>query len=357
MEHEKSDGSTLLFRLDATGKCRGTIQEVSGRLAQIPPLDKTCAFDCTSMVLCLLMRTCEISQQVKEHLDSAVQRYASNGDYDPDDIYYISDAVYYANKNGQVKCTITGGNVDMPIDRDILSKVKRLAAEKSDAMMADKLFQSSQFLSYAQSAINSVTGRYKTKVKLKAYHGELDGDTAATDKRTIILNTHHQRKYFFDSLLNKFMSQMGGIFHECAFVLYMNFDIWKNQFEAMQNGTFLEVPAAQSNEEQEGLDALTEALQTELYRPMLMNVYHSVYNSLQDGHDEDKMIAEAVPFVGQCILMRREAKQAEFPSVEEMVDRHSESELYIMFSLILEASLFEDIYMEDPNTAMSLEPM
>lgn len=93
VEHEKNDGSTLLFRLDATGKCRGAIQEVSGRLAQIPTLDRSSAFDCTSMVLCLLMRTCEISQQVKEHLDNAVQRYASSGDFDPDDIYYISDAV------------------------------------------------------------------------------------------------------------------------------------------------------------------------------------------------------------------------------------------------------------------------
>lgn len=113
VEHEKNDGSTLLFRLDATGKCRGTIQEVSGRLAQIPTLDKNSAFDCTSMVLCLLMRTCEISQQVKDHLDNAVQRYASSGDFDPDDIYYISDAVYYANKSNQVKCTMTGGNIDM----------------------------------------------------------------------------------------------------------------------------------------------------------------------------------------------------------------------------------------------------
>lgn len=47
----------------------------------------------------------------------------------------------------------------MPIDRDILSKVKRLTAEKSGAMTADQLFTSSQFLSYAQSAINSVTGQ------------------------------------------------------------------------------------------------------------------------------------------------------------------------------------------------------
>ena len=245
----------------------------------------------------------------------------------------------------------------MPIDRDILSKVKRLTAEKSDAMTADQLFTSNQFLSYAQSAINSVTGRYKTKVKLQAYHGELDGDTAATDKRTIYLNTHHQRTYFFDSLLNKFMSQMGGIFHECAHILYMNFDIWKKQLESMESGTFLDFPTAASKEEEEGLDALAEALRDESYRPMLMNVYHSVYNSLQDGHDEDEMIAEAVPFVGQCILMRREAKQAEFPSVEELVEKQRDCELSVMFSLLLEASLFEDIYMEDPNTAMLLEPM
>lgn len=153
------------------------------------------------------------------------------------------------------------------------------------------------------------------------------------------------------------MSQMGGIFHECAHVLYMNFDIWKKQFESMKSGVFLELPKAESKEEQEGLDALSEALQEEIYRPMLMDVYHSVYNSLQDGYDEDKMIAEAVPFVGQCILMRREAKQAEFPSVEEMMEKQNGCELSVMFSLLLEASLFEDIYMEDPNTAMSLEPM
>ena len=98
----------------------------------------------------------------------------------------------------------------MPIDRDILSRVRRLSAEKADAMTADKLFTSREFLSYAQSVINAVTGRYELKIKLEAYHGELDGDTAATNNRVITVNTHHRRTYFFDSLLNKFLSQMGG---------------------------------------------------------------------------------------------------------------------------------------------------
>ena len=45
----------------------------------------------------------------------------------------------------------------MPFDRDILSKVKRLASQKADAMTADHLFTSGQFISYAQSVINSIT--------------------------------------------------------------------------------------------------------------------------------------------------------------------------------------------------------
>ena len=57
----------------------------------------------------------------------------------------------------------------MSFDRDILSKVKRLASQKADAMTADHLFTSGQFISYAQSVINSITSRCKFKVKLHVY--------------------------------------------------------------------------------------------------------------------------------------------------------------------------------------------
>ena len=245
----------------------------------------------------------------------------------------------------------------MPFDRDILSKVKRLASQKADAMTADHLFTSGQFISYAQSVINSITSRCKFKVKLHTYHGDLDGDTAYTDKRVVTVNTHHQRIYYFDSLLNKFLSQMGGILHECAHILYMNFDIWNNQITSVCAGTFPELPAPESKEEQEALEEMGETLQDETKRPVLAEVYKYIYNSLQDGHDEDRIMAESVPFVSQCILIRREAKIAEFPSAEEMAANQNLSQMEMMFSLILESALFEDIYMEDPDTAMMLEPM
>ena len=245
----------------------------------------------------------------------------------------------------------------MPFDRDILSKVKRLASQKADAMTADHLFTSGQFISYAQSVINSITSRCKFKVKLHVYHGDLDGDTAYTDKRVVTVNTHHQRIYYFDSLLNKFLSQMGGILHECAHILYMNFEIWNNQIASVCAGTFPELPASESKEEQEALDEMVETLQDELKRPILAEMYKYIYNALQDGHDEDRIMAESVPFVSQCILIRREAKIAEFPSAEEMAADQNLTKMEMMFSLILESALFEDIYMEDPAAAMALEPM
>ena len=245
----------------------------------------------------------------------------------------------------------------MPFDRDILSKVKRLASQKADAMTADHLFTSGQFISYAQSVINSVTSRCKFKVKLHAYHGELDGDTAYTDKRVVTVNTHHQRIYYFDSLLNKFLSQMGGILHECAHILYMNFEIWNNQITSVCAGTFPELPAPESKEEQDALDEMVETLRDESKRPILAESYKYIYNALQDGHDEDRIMAESVPFVSQCILIRREAKIAEFPSAEEMAADQNLTQMEMMFSLILESALFEDIYMEDPAAAMALEPM
>ena len=245
----------------------------------------------------------------------------------------------------------------MPIDRDILSRVRRLSAEKADAMTADKLFTSREFLSYAQSVINAVTGRYELKIKLEAYHGELDGDTAATNNRVITVNTHHRRTYFFDSLLNKFLSQMGGILHECSHCLYMNFDIWEKQIQAIRDGRFLETPDTESVEEEETLEQLNAAIQKEEYRPLIASVFHSLYNIFQDGHDEEKMILESVPLIAQCILMRREAKKAEFPAVEDMVQDKNWTQLTQMYALLLEMSLFEDVFMQDPQTAFTLEPM
>ena len=245
----------------------------------------------------------------------------------------------------------------MPIDRDILSRVKQLAAKKCDEMTADHLFTSYQFLSYAQSVVNTLTRQSKVNIRLRAFHGNPDGITAYTDNREIVVNTHHMRVYHFDSLVNKFLSQMGGIFHECAHIIYMNFDVFEEQMKAIQDGAFLDLPVMETQEDQDTLEAVSEALKDAQYRPMLADVYRSIYNSLQDGHDEDRIMANSVPFVSQCILMRREAKRTEFPAAEEMIAKRESSELHVMYALILQTALFDEVFLEDPRNALKLEPV
>lgn len=239
---------------------------------------------------------------------------------------------------------------------DIQSQVRRLAAEKNQQITADDFFQSEQFRSYAQSLVKSVTGRHGISLRLVLYHGSRNGDTAYTDGDEIVVNTAHQRVYYFGSLYNRFLSQIGGILHECSHVLYADFDTFKKQGNAIREGYFLDEPHNLSESDAAMFQEMKDALAQPQLRCLFMESFRSIYNSLQDGHDEDAIMANFPPLISQCILMRREAKRVEFPAAENMINEY-DSELEVVYSILLETCLFEDIFMVDSETAGQYEPI
>lgn len=246
------------------------------------------------------------------------------------------------------------------MDKSIASQVKRLAAEKSKKITPDELFESPEFREYVNSSVKALTRRYHGKaVKVNIYRGELDGNTACTDGNVIHLNYHHSRNYMFTSLWNNFLSLMGGIYHEVSHILYMDFEIASRARNEIRNGHFFgELPDPESDDDEAAIEALENAVADPMYRDIIEFVYANILNIIQDGHDEDKMIAESTEAVANGILMRREAKKTEFPAVEDMCSDTSISKLQVMFSLMLEMALFEDVFCEDMATAIKkFEPL
>ena len=113
-EHLKSDGSFIIFQINANGKCQGAVRQPSGRFEAIPTIgSKSNEFDCTAIFLCLLMRICEESSNAKQTLEMEEATFAATGAYDEKGIYRLCDAVYYSMKSNQLKCNMTGGNVEL----------------------------------------------------------------------------------------------------------------------------------------------------------------------------------------------------------------------------------------------------
>lgn len=140
-------------------------------------------------------------------------------------------------------------------------------------------------------------------------------------------------------------------------IVYLDFDADKKAMAIVGNGMFYgDSPAAESTEEAESLDELTDALATPEYNPIFQKVYHELSNIISDPHDEDKLCDRFGGYINQGITFARESLLGAAPSVEALTDEKSGfPPLEAMFSLSLQFARFGEVVMEDYDTAVKTE--
>lgn len=245
----------------------------------------------------------------------------------------------------------------MAIDRDIIALVRKESAKIKPTITADDLFTSNEFSRHISALVDTTTGKYSNKINVELIHMESDM-TACTDGRGITQNTRNSLVYGFESLYNKYLSQIGMTMHEIAHIIFCNFDEENAAIEKVRTGEFYGIsPVPTSDEEEEQLEQLIEAMNEPQYRCIFEFIYHHLSNIVSDPHDEDKLIDSFGSFIFNSISMIREGLKMSIPSIEEMMDNPKIDSLSIMFNLLLQYARFGEFVTEDFNKAVNLEPV
>ena len=244
------------------------------------------------------------------------------------------------------------------MDRNIQRLVRQQASAIKPTLTADDLFTSKEYASHIQSLVDTTTGRFTVPLKVALHHG--GDDTACTDGDQISANTHCDLIYRYKDLENKYMAAVGMIMHECAHVLFLDFDASKKATSMLENGLFYGEPNPENQEQQDALDDMKSAMAQTEYTPIFASVYHQILNCVADPHDEDALIAEYGGFVQQAILIIREslfAPAAPIEFMEEKVRKGEMSKLSMAYGVILEYARFGQVIANDPEKAMKTEVM
>lgn len=111
-EYQQPDGTTTLFYLAQNGSCKGAICKDSGRYEALGTIGSASDnSDFASIFLAVLAQLAEKSTAVA---DTLAKVFSSTDPIDvTQELYYLSDAVYYALDKGEVKVTMTGGNISI----------------------------------------------------------------------------------------------------------------------------------------------------------------------------------------------------------------------------------------------------
>lgn len=243
-------------------------------------------------------------------------------------------------------------------DRNIQRMVRQQAAAIKPTLTADDLFQSREYAAHVQSLVDTSTGRYDLPVKVVLRHEDPNA-TAYTDGRQIHQDTRTQLAYGFEDLYNKYMANVGMTLHECAHILYCDFDAHEKCLAMLKQGLFYgREPAPET---QRGMDALADmkaAMEQEAYGPIFQSACHEIWNCLIDPHDEDALIMQYGGFIEQAITVLREGLWMGAMPIESAMELQAEakiSKLEVMYKAILEFARFGVVVSNDVETVMRTE--
>lgn len=236
------------------------------------------------------------------------------------------------------------------LSRDVHADVRRLSAEKASTLTADEIFADPEFLRYIQSLVASMTGRYANRIRIVLNDLGPDGSVAATDGDTIYLNVTNDLTTSYETLLDKFLAQMGIIFHEVGHILFLDFNAEKKAEERILAGIFYgDDPVAATPEEELDLEELMDAMENIKYAKMFSMIYHTLANIIADPHDEEKMMQTFGNYIRQSIIRAQEAMKNHCSPLEDM-EAHP---LSAMFSVMLQLARFGRVNVKDPNSGLA----
>lgn len=237
--------------------------------------------------------------------------------------------------------------------------VRRLSQEIKPKLTADDLFQSPEFASHIQALVDTTTGRYDLPVRVVLAHKDPNA-TAYTDGNQIHQDTRSDLVYQYENLYNRYMAAVGMTLHECAHILFCDFDAHKKCMDALKQGLILGTePQPETQEGKDALEEMKDAIKNPEFAPIFQQIYGGIWNCLIDPHDEDALMSRYGVFVRDAILTTCESLRMSATTVEDMMSDVGRvpgvTKLSVAFSAILQFARFGELISNDAETVFSTE--
>ncbi len=246
----------------------------------------------------------------------------------------------------------------MGFDPAIRKKVRQLSLEKRNQLSEKDIFTSEEFINYLTSLATTMgNGAGETRTISLEDTGP-DGPSY-TNGSQMHINYGARKIEWFDTMDGKFLGVMGTFFHEKAHDLFTDFNEMKRANSYLRDGLFYgETPKSLSAEEEADWIDMEDAIKSIHTREIFLYVFHQLDNIISDRHDEDCMIDAYGSFVGESLLLGRQAKQSFhnfFETTEHEVKRGHYSELEFMQENVFQLAYFDDILARNQKTVEQSE--
>ena len=137
----------------------------------------------------------------------------------------------------------------------------------------------------------------------------------------------------------------------------MDFNEEKKALKSIGDGKLYgELPVPQTAEDDLMMHEMEDALADPLYRPIFQQVFSDVTITIDDPHEEGKIIRRFGGIVEQGIVLARESLLRSFDYAENIVAGKG-SDLEKIYSLMLEYARFETIMMRDQDACLKTQPL
>lgn len=243
--------------------------------------------------------------------------------------------------------------------RDIASRLRQMTAEQCAALDPQEIFTSPEFAEHLQGLVNEtmkIGGKTTSKITVNVVSTP-NSPPGWTDGNDIYVNTINSVSSHYTLPLEQFITLRGICFHECSHVLYLDFNEEKKALKSIGDGKLYgELPVPQTAEDDLMMHEMEDALADSLYRPIFQQVFSDVTNTIDDPHDEGKIIRRFGGIVEQGIVLARESLLRSFDYAENIAAEKS-SDLEKIYSLMLEYARFETIMMRDQDTCLKTQPL
>ncbi|MBQ7673252.1 MAG: VWA domain-containing protein [Alphaproteobacteria bacterium] len=240
---------------------------------------------------------------------------------------------------------------------DTTKMVRRLAKQNEQKLSDKDIYLSADFKKYLSNYVESLLFRIRKKPKLNIiYDTTPNAHVAYTDNDSILLNAGNNISNFYNNPESRLIATIGITTHECAHILYMDFEGEKGVMEALKDGNITGEFAI----EDDISDEIIETIKKKQFYPLFQQIYHHIANIFSDVHDEGKLSDEFHGFPEKSLVYSAEGMRMQSISLDSYVKKYEEQPnplvaLQIMYSCILQYARYREFIINDEDAIKEKE--
>lgn len=227
-------------------------------------------------------------------------------------------------------------------------QLRKLSSEERKNLSSEEIFHSAEFSSYLQKMGETLLRHCGITKRLSLTILPTGIAPGWTDGKKEYLVPENTITEAYNDIYAKFTALLGIHFHEIAHIIYCDFAEEQKAIDKIKAGEFYgELPVPKTQAEVDALTEMKDALQNSAYRPLFQQIFNDVTNTIDDPHDEGKIIDEFGGIVEKGIATSREALFRSFDYAENILANDKATKLQKLYALMLEFARFEDVFARD----------